>query len=100
MATYTELRGMYDNGDLAARIEVAITIKAQSFLDGTPTAEQRKWARQVFESPGSEANRMLKYLLAKNKGLTAEQIVGVSDASLSAQIDGVASQFVSAFAGV
>ena len=100
MATYTELRTLFDNDNLRQRIGVALMIKAQSLLDGaTPTADQRRWAQQIFSSPQAEADKMLKYLLAKNNTMTVAQIQAVTDAALSTQIDAVANQFVSAFSG-
>ena len=100
MAAYSELYAQRDNDDLRQRIEVALTLKAQAYLDdANPTQEQRAWAKQIFQDGHSESIRMLKYLLAKNKSSTIAQIIGASDAALSAQIDVVANQFVSAFVG-
>lgn len=100
MATYAELYAQKDNQNLIDRIEVALVIKAQSYLDGASTAPQRAWARQVFADGQSEARRMLKYLLAKNKDATIAQITAVTDASLSTQVNAVADAFVAGFAGV
>lgn len=100
MATYAELYAQRDNDDLRQRIEMALIIKAQTFLDGASTAEQRAWAKYVFQDGGhGESVRMLKYLLAKNKGSTVNQIQSVTDAALTTQIDAVAPAFVSAFVG-
>lgn len=100
MATYLELAALYDNAPLRQRIEVALLIRAQGYLEAaTPTQQQRAWARYVFEAPQSEARRMLMFLLAKNSGLTVANITGASDATLQSQVDAVAAQFVSAFAG-
>ena len=100
MATYLELFGLYDNDTLLQRIEVGLIVRAQAYLDGaSPTAQQRSWAYQVFQSPRNEATRMLKYLLAKNAALTTAAITGVTDTALQTQIDAVAAQFVSAATG-
>lgn len=100
MATYAELRALFDNDSLRQRIGVALMIKAQALLHGaSPTAEQRRWAQQIFSNPQAEADKMLKYLLAKNNALTTAQIQAVTDAELSSQIDAVVAQFVTAFSG-
>lgn len=100
MATYAELYGMRDNDTLRQRIEVALIIRAQAYLDGTSTPEQRAWAKFVFQDGGhGESVRMLKYLLAKNKNATPAQIEAVTDANLQTQVDAVAASFVSAFVG-
>ena len=100
MATYLELSGLYTNADLLRKIEVALLIRAQSYLDaGTPTAAQRAWSRAVFDQPRNEAQKMLLYLLAKNSGQSVATITGSSDATLQSQVDAVAAQFVSAFTG-
>ena len=99
MATYLELYNMRDNDTLRQRIETALIIKAQSYLDGNATQSERAWAKMVFQDGHSESARMLKYLLAKNKAATVAQIEGVTDAALSTQIDAVAAQFVAAAVG-
>ena len=100
MATYLELSGLYTSADLLRKIEVALLIRAQAYLDqATPTTAQRAWSRAVFDQPRNEAQKMLLYLLAKNSGLTVAAITGASDATLQNQVDSVAAQFVSAFTG-
>jgi hypothetical protein len=100
MATYVELAGLLDNDDLRKRVAVALLVKAQAYLDaGGATAAQRTWARNALNQPAPESNLMLRYLLAKNNGLTVAQINGVADATLQSQVDAVAAAYVNAFVG-
>ena len=97
MAAYQDIYGLFSN-DIRLKVEVALLIRAQAYLDAAnPTAQQRAWARHVFTSTTGEAMLMLKYLLAKNNGLTTAQIAGASDATIQSQVDAVAAQFVAAF---
>lgn len=109
MATYLDLHGLYDNAALRRKVEVALLVRAQSYLDAAEpnpaTTEQRAWARHVFQNPSAETRAMLRYLLARHRGLTVTQLVGadgnsgVSDQSIQDAVDAVAAQFVSAFTG-
>jgi len=88
MATYNELRSLFNEGSLLLKAEVAVCVKAQAiFAESTPSAGRLSWAETVLGSPHSEAEKMLRYALASNKALTIAQIISVADASLQTAID-------------
>ena len=97
MATYVELRQLFSNSSLSNRIEVACVIAANIVRTedaGTDNHANRiTWAKQTFGSPGSMASKMLMYLLAANKDLTAVQLVGVSDEDLQTAVNAAVNLF-------
>ena len=93
MATYAEIRSIYTDSNLVNRMEVAVAVKAHAILqEASPTAGRMEWARTALVSAlRGEADMCLRYALAANKNLTAQQLIGATDASLydaaSAAID-------------
>jgi len=88
MASYTDLFGLRSNSVLINRIAVAVTIKAQVYVDTTPTdADQLTWASRVLTSPRPEAEKLLHYLVAADNTATISQITGASDAAIQTRVD-------------
>lgn len=89
MATYTELRQQFSNDDLRNRVVAATVIAANNLLSGTPTAEQKAYAKQVFQNPRSEGEIVFMSVLAANKDATITQIENASDTAIQNQVDAV-----------
>lgn len=91
MATYTELFGLRNNSALRNRVTTAVLISAETVmaeLDTVPNhANRLLWAKDVFASPSTEADRMFMAVLAANKDATVAQILGASDAAIQANVD-------------
>ncbi len=88
MATYTELFGLRSNSALINRIAVAVTIKAQTYIDTTPSvSDELAWASRVLSAPGTEAQKMLYYLVAVDNTASISQITGASDAAVQTRVD-------------
>ena len=88
MATYTELRNLFNQDDLRNRVEVALIIKAHSIIAETSPSDTRlAWANGVLSSSRGEAESLLKYVLAANAASTIEQINGASDEAVSVAVD-------------
>ena len=52
MATYKELFQLRSDSDLLNKITSAIAVKCKSVIDdGTATAGQKSWAREVIQNP-------------------------------------------------
>jgi hypothetical protein len=100
MATYLELLNLSADADLRDRTKTAVTISAQALIDGTPTVDQQKWAASVLGSPGTEAAKALRYVLAVNNGLSVVAIQGASDSAIQAQVDAAVDALVIAFNAV
>ena len=99
MATYTELRGLFNDSELLGKIEIATIIAANNLLTGTPTANDRAWAAAAFSSPKAESKKVLMSVLAENSGLAAAAITGASDAAIQTNVNSVVLQLVLAKAG-
>ena len=89
MATYTELRQQFSNDDLRNRVVAATVIAANNLLSGTPTAEQKAYAKAVFQNPRSEGEIVFMAVLAANKDATVAQIEGATDAAIQTRVDAV-----------
>ena len=89
MATYMEINGLLKDSDLQDKVVVALVKTAQGTLDGIPTADEQKYAANVFSSPVSNGRKALMYVLAKNSGLSVAAIQAASDASIQANVDDV-----------
>lgn len=100
MADYIDIRNEFDNADLLGMIEVAIIVKANSILEGTPTAEDRAWMFDVLDSLRKEANKILMLLLGGNSGLTIEQIRGVDSGNIQTKVNAIVPSLIAAKAGL
>jgi hypothetical protein len=92
MATYTELydflRGEAASG-LTKKVSVALTVKAVSFLTGTPTAAQKEWASDCLRSPETYIVATLRAMVAFNKGLTIAQLTNAPEGDVQTNVDAV-----------
>ena len=96
MASYIDLFELRSDSVLINRIAVAVTIKAQTYIDGaTPTADQLAWSSRVLIAPRPEAEKMLHYLVAINNTADISQITSASDATLQTAVDAGVEVFVS-----
>lgn len=100
MATYQELRALFNDSDLLEKVEVATVIAANDLLATSPTAQQKAWAAKVFADPKIEAMKAVMAVLAENKTATVAQITTATDVTVQSNVDGVAQILVDALAGV
>lgn len=89
MATYIELRSLFNDTTLRNRVTTAVIVAAQVILENaaTETAERIAWAQQAIQSPEQQGRRALMYALAANKDLDVLQIQDATDAALQANVD-------------
>ena len=96
MATYTELRDLFNDSELSNRVEVAVIIAANGLADN---ATNNAWVAQAYSSPKAEANKALMAVLASNSGLSVSAIQGATDTALQTAVDSVVTILVKAKAG-
>ncbi len=99
MATLEELHDLFNDSALLKKIRSALLISIKNILDGAPTVDDRKYAAKVFDNPGAEADRIIKYVLAANSGSTVAAIKGASDSSIQTNVDAAVPIMVQADAG-
>jgi hypothetical protein len=97
MATYNELFSLYSDTDMINKCTVAVLIKADEILAGTPTTGDQKWAAYVSDNPVTEGRKAYRLLLAGNSGLTVAQIIGASDVTIQTKVDAVVPSLIAAF---
>ena len=100
MATYQELRMLFNDSDLMEKTEVAVVVAANNMLTGTPSAAEKAWAATVFASPLPEARKAWMAVLATNKSASVSAIQGSTDNAIQGQVDSVAPILVDVLAGV
>ena len=101
MATYIELRKLFNDGDLLNKIDVAIIVAANDLINGgTPTTADKAWAVMARLKPRSQSEIALKALLADNKSASVSTIQGSTDSTIQTVVDSVAPTLVDALAGV
>ena len=66
---------------------IALLIAAHTVLSGTPDANDRAYAKMVFESPHTQARAAMRYLVAADNALTVAQIQGATDAAIQTRVD-------------
>lgn len=97
MATYAELRQLFNDNDLRNKIEVACIVAAEAIrveAEGTTNhANRLVWAKAVFTSPRAASEQMQMALLASNKDATVATILSVSDAALQTLVDAAVDMF-------
>jgi len=71
------------------KVEVALIISVQTILDGTPTADQQKYAAHVFSNIRSEGKKALASVLAVNNAATVVQILGANDTQIRTNVGAV-----------
>ena len=97
MATYTEVRNLFNDSALANRVEVAVIIAANGLADN---ASNNAWDGAAYANPTTEARKALMSVLATNNALTVEAIQGATDVALQAAVDAAVSTLIKALAGV
>lgn len=101
MATYVEIRNLFNDSALRNRVATAVIIAANGILaEGAATQARKAWAAKAFASAEQESKRILMAVLAANSGATVVQIQGAPDAALQANVDAAISLFIDADAGV
>tara|TARA_R100001198_G_scaffold96105_1_gene84528 strand:- start:1548 stop:1850 length:303 start_codon:yes stop_codon:yes gene_type:complete len=100
MATYLEIRDLFNDSDLTNRVAVAVLVSVKDKLELNPTTAEKAYAAKVFANPKSEAKTVLMYVLAANNGATVAQIQGASDAAIQTNVDSVVDVLIDALAGV
>lgn len=100
MADYLELHKLKNDSDLQDKIETAVTIAAETIRVDNPgpinQTQRLIWAKAAMRNPKAEVAPMLNAVLAVNKDLTVEQILGAGPIAIQAQVDAA----VDLFAGV
>ncbi len=99
MATYAELRQLFGDTSLLARIEVALIIAANNLISGTPSTVESEWASKCFSNPFDEAKKCLMAVLAENNALTIAQITAASDTAIQSAVNDVVPVLVAANGG-
>jgi NAD/NADP transhydrogenase beta subunit len=101
MATYEELHNLQSDNDLTLKTQTAVVIAAYDLVKTgtTPTAAEQKWSAAVLSSPVQEAQKALRFVLAKNSAASVATITGATDATLQSNVDEVVSSLVAAYAG-
>lgn len=87
MATYDEIVDLLSDGPLRRKVAVSLMISAHGVLSGTPDANDRAFAKRVFEDPMGASKAAFRYLLAADNALTVAQIQGATDAALQARMN-------------
>jgi len=100
MATYSELRALFNHNELRNNIEVACIVAAETIRgEEPPDANRRLWANATMDNPRSTSQKMLMAVLAANKDLdvgdaqTANTILGATDAQIQAKVDAAVDLF-------
>ena len=102
MASYEEIRTLFNDSALRNRTATAVIIAANGILGETAPVDvaRKAWANKAFSNPESEAKRVLMAVLAANNGATVPQIQGASDSALQTNVDNAIDLFIDADAGV
>lgn len=91
MATYAELLGAYEDEALMKKIRVAVWVAAdvvRGELDVTPNHAQRvKWAARALKEPDVEAQRIMRAVLAQNRGIALSAILTASDNAVQTAVN-------------
>lgn len=99
MASYLEIRGLFNDGDLQNKIETAVVISAYNLTASTPTAAQKAWIASVFANPGNVGKSALMAVLAANKGLSVSAIQSATDAAIQTNVDNIVQTLIDAMSG-
>ncbi len=99
MATYLELRNLFDNSEIRNKVTTASVIAAHNLLTGTPDANDRAFAEAVFTNPNSVGKKVYMAVIAANKAASVASIEGASDSAIQTNVDEVIPSLVSALAG-
>ena len=97
MATYTEIRDLFNDSELLNRVEVAVIIAANGLADN---ANNNSWVEKAYSSTSSESKKALMAVLATHNTLSVADIQGATDTALQLAVDTAVSTLVKAQAGV
>ena len=100
MATYLELRGLFNDDDLVNRTTMATLIAVNNILEATPTAKDKAYADKVAQNPQAEAEKVLMFVLASNNAVDIATIQSASDVALQTKVDAIVVILIDALAGV
>lgn len=93
MATYLELYNLRGNVDLRQKVEVALTVAADTIRSETAStnghALRITWAQGVLGGTLGESEKALRMLLAANRGGTVSNIQGASDSAIQSNVDDI-----------
>lgn len=97
MATHRELFSLWNESELRNVVIVAVVVAAEKIWgeDGaTPNHANRLiWAKATLENPVPVADGMFRLVLAANRDVSVENILGASDTSIQAAIDNAVDMF-------
>lgn len=97
MATYSELRALFNHRDLQNKVQVACIIAAEAIRgesDQTANhANRLTWAKATFANPDAMAERILMSILAAYKTSTTATILGASDSAIQTAVDAAVNLF-------
>lgn len=94
MATLLEIRQMFSDDDFRNRVTSATVIAANALLAGTPTADEKAFAKSVFQSPVSVGAIVTMAVLAANSSATVTQMRSASDTAIQNQVNAVVPNLV------
>ena len=100
MATYLELRQVFNDSDLTNKVAVAVLISIGDILAATPTAADKAYAAKVYANPQAEGRVVVMAVIAANSSATVAAIQSASDAVIQGQVDAVVLDLIDALAGV
>lgn len=90
MATYQELhalRGAVESTALIQKIAVAICVKANVIAKGTPTLQQKDWAKNALANPELYVSVVLNYILADYHTAPTNAIISATDVQVQTAVD-------------
>jgi len=97
MATYLEIKTLFNDSDLNDKLQVACLIASKAIKDESAQtanhANRLKWAKDAFANPTIAATAMLKVLLAENNTLTLTQIQAASDGAIQTAVNAAINVF-------
>lgn len=97
MATYTELYDLRNNSALKNKVLIACLIAADAIRSELDTvanhANRLVWAKSVFMSPDSEADRMMLALIAQNQAAAVGAITGAADTAILTAVNNAVNVF-------
>lgn len=100
MATYQELRSLFNNSDLMEKVEVSVVKAANDLNADSPTAADKAWISHALTNTSAEAKKALKIVLAENSSASVSAIMSASDATVQSNVNSVVPTLVDALAGV
>ncbi len=91
MASYSDLKLLFNDSRLVTRVEVACIIAAETIRNedsGITNHNNRLiWAKGAFSNTHGTAVQMMKALLAANRNLDSSVIANASDEAIQSDVD-------------